>query len=97
MYLEFAAGQRDYDCSPWSTVTCHAARLEGTLLPDRRDVTTRAGDEFWNGVDWAYWESRQDSMCQNCAMHSGFEASAVRNLHKSPKDALRLAAWNLAG
>ena len=21
MYLEFAAGKRDYDCSPWSTVT----------------------------------------------------------------------------
>jgi hypothetical protein len=28
-------------------------------------------------------------------MHSGFEASVVRNLHKSPKDMMRMAAWHL--
>jgi hypothetical protein len=28
-------------------------------------------------------------------MHSGFEASVVRNLHKSPMDVVRLAAWHL--
>jgi hypothetical protein len=30
-------------------------------------------------------------------MHSGFEASAVRELGKSPKDMLRMAAWNFLG
>jgi hypothetical protein len=30
-------------------------------------------------------------------MHSGFEASAVRGVRKSPKDLVRLAAWNLLG
>jgi hypothetical protein len=28
-------------------------------------------------------------------MHSGFEASAVRELRKNPKDLLRVMAWNL--
>ena len=96
MFLEFAAGLREYDCSPWSTVTYTPRGLEGTLLPDRQDVL-RDWDEFWNGTDWDYWESRQDSLCQNCAMHSGFEASVVRELPKRPGDMLRLAAWNLLG
>jgi hopanoid biosynthesis associated radical SAM protein HpnH len=96
MFLEFAAGQRDYECSPWSTVTRTPLGWKGPCyLIGKRYYET--WDEFWNGVDWDYWESRQDSMCQNCAMHSGFEASVVRNLHKSPMDALRLAAWHLGG
>ncbi|MFA6244996.1 MAG: DUF3463 domain-containing protein, partial [Candidatus Hydrogenedentales bacterium] len=53
--------------------------------------------EFWNTMDWAYWESREDRACQNCMMHSGFEASAVFELKNSPKDMLRMAAWNLLG
>ena len=51
--------------------------------------------EFWNGVDWNYWESRQDRRCQNCLMHSGFEPSVVRLLGKSPRDLWAMARWNL--
>jgi hopanoid biosynthesis associated radical SAM protein HpnH len=96
MYLEFAAGKRDYDCSPWSTVTytpkgwkapCYL--IGESYIPD--------WNEFWEKTDWAYWESRRDRRCANCAMHSGFEASAVRELRKSPRDMVRMAAWNLMG
>jgi hypothetical protein len=45
-------------------------------------------------MDWDYWESRQDPRCQNCKMHSGFEASVVLGLRNSPKDMLRMAIWN---
>jgi hopanoid biosynthesis associated radical SAM protein HpnH len=96
MYLEFAAGQREYDCSPWSTVTFTP---RGWKKPCYLIGESYVADwnEFWTTTDWAYWESRKDDRCQNCAMHSGFEASAVRGLRKSPKDMLRMAAWNLLG
>lgn len=96
MFLEFAAGLRDYACSPWSTVTYTPLGWKGPcyLIGDRYFDTW---DEFWSGVHWEYWESRQDRRCQNCAMHSGFEASAVRALAKSPRDMLRMAVWNFAG
>ncbi len=96
MFLEFAAGMRSYNCSPWSTVTRTPRGWKGPcyLIGDRYYETW---DEFWNGVDWEYWESRQDRRCQNCAMHSGFEASVVRELPSSPGDLVRLAAWNLLG
>jgi hopanoid biosynthesis associated radical SAM protein HpnH len=96
MFLEFAAGMRDYECSPWSTVTYTPNGWKGPCyLIGKR--FTHDWNEFWHGTDWSYWESREDALCQNCAMHSGFEASVVRNLHKSPRDMARIAAWNLLG
>jgi hypothetical protein len=96
MFLEFAAGLRDYHCSPWSTVTYTPKGWKGPcyLIAARYYETW---SEFWNGEDWAYWESRTDERCRNCSMHSGFEASVVTELRRSPKDMVRMAAWNLMG
>ncbi len=96
MFLEFAAGIRDYSCSPWSTVTRTPLGWKGPcyLIGKRHYPTFQ---EFWDDTDWSYWESREDPLCANCSMHSGFEASVVRELHKSPRDLARLAAWQLSG
>jgi hopanoid biosynthesis associated radical SAM protein HpnH len=96
MYLEFVAGKRDYDCSPWSTVTFTPLGWKGPCYLIGESYTAD-WHEFWTKTNWAYWESRRDARCQNCAMHSGFEASAVRGLAKSPRDLVRTAAWNLLG
>ncbi|NJL28805.1 MAG: adenosyl-hopene transferase HpnH [Thermoanaerobaculia bacterium] len=95
MFLEFAAGLREYKCSPWSTVTYTPNGWKGPcyLIGKKHHETWQ---EFWNETDWDYWESRQDPLCQNCAMHSGFEASVVMESHKSPRDMMRLAAWHFA-
>jgi hopanoid biosynthesis associated radical SAM protein HpnH len=96
MYLEFTAGMRDYNCSPWSTVTRTPRGWKGPCyLIGLKYYPT--WDEFWNSVDWPYWESREDRRCQNCMMHSGFEASAMFELRKSPRDLVRMAMWNVAG
>lgn len=96
MYLEFAAGLRDYNCSPWSTVTFTPNGWKGPCYLIGK-THTFSWDEFWNDTDWEYWESRQDDLCQNCAMHSGFEASVVTELRSRPRDMARMAAWNLLG
>jgi len=96
MFLEFAAGLREYRCSPWSTITFTPRGWKGPCYLIGK-THTFSWDEFWRGTDWAYWESRQDPLCQNCAMHSGFEASVVRELPRNPGDMVRLAAWNLLG
>jgi hopanoid biosynthesis associated radical SAM protein HpnH len=96
MYLEFAAGLRNYDCSPWSTVTFTPRGWKGPCYLIGKQFFD-SWEEFWNGTDWEYWESRQDDLCQNCLMHSGFEASAVFELRKNPRDMLRMVGWNLFG
>lgn len=95
MFLEFAAGLRDYNCSPWSTVTYTPLGWKGPcyLIGEKYFDTW---EEFWNETNWQYWESRQDERCQNCSMHSGFEASVVRALPKSPRDMARMAAWHVS-
>ena len=95
MFLEFAAGLREYRCSPWSTVTYTPKGWKGTCYLIGK-TWSQTFEEFWDGTDWAYWESRQDPMCRNCAMHSGFEASVVMELPKHPGDIVRMIAWNLA-
>ena len=96
MYIEFAAGMREYNCSPWSTVTYTPLGWKGPCYLLGREYFDTWND-FWKAVDWEYWESRQDRACQNCMMHSGFETSAVMELGKNPRDLVRMAAWNLFG
>ncbi len=96
MFLEFAAGLRDYNCSPWSTVTYTPRGWKGPCYLIGKTYSD-SWDEFWNGTDWQYWESREDPLCRNCAMHSGFEASVVRELPKHPGDMFRMMAWNFLG
>jgi hopanoid biosynthesis associated radical SAM protein HpnH len=95
MFLEFAAGKRDYLCSPWSTVTFTPRGWKAPCYLIGKSFTFD-WNEFWNETDWAYWESRQDALCANCAMHSGFEASAVAAADRNPRDLVRLAVWNLS-
>ena len=95
-FLEFAAGRRDYNCSPWSTVTFTPMGWKKPCYLIGKGFVD-SWDEFWNNTDWDYWESREDELCQNCAMHSGFEASAVIDSQSSPKEMFRLAAWNMTG
>jgi hopanoid biosynthesis associated radical SAM protein HpnH len=96
MFLEFAAGLRDYNCSPWSTVTYTPLGWKGPCYLIGKKFSP-SFTEFWEGTDWDYWESRQDSLCQNCAMHSGFEVSVLAEARRNPRDLARLAAWNLMG
>ena len=96
LFLEFAAGLREYNCSPWSTVTYTPRGWKGPCYLIGKTYSD-SWDEFWNGTDWEYWESRQDDLCRNCAMHSGFEASVVRELPKHPGDMFRIMAWNFIG
>jgi hopanoid biosynthesis associated radical SAM protein HpnH len=96
MFLEFAAGLRDYKCSPWSTVTFTPNGWKGPCYLIGKKFTW-SWEEFWNLTDWEYWESREDRLCQNCLMHSGFEASVVKELPRNPGDMARLMAWNLMG
>ena len=44
-------------------------------------------------TDWEFFSQRRDKRCENCKLHSGFEASAAETVTRSPKDALRFATW----
>ncbi len=92
LFLEFAAGLRDYPCTPWGNPTRTPLGWKGPcyLIGERHYATW---DEFWHGVDWDYWEKRSDPRCQNCKMHSGFEPSVVRHLGTNWRDLWAMAKF----
>jgi hopanoid biosynthesis associated radical SAM protein HpnH len=92
-FLQFAAGQRDYPCTPWGNPTRTPKGWKGPCYLIE-GAYYKTWQEFWTGVDWDYWERRVDPKCQNCLMHSGFEPSVVRHLGQSPRDLWTMAKWN---
>lgn len=93
-FLEFAAGLRELPCSPWSTVNYTPKGWKAPCYLIEGEGYFQRWEDFWNQTNWDYWESRQDSRCQNCKMHSGFEQSAVEASMKTMKGTLQLAAWS---
>jgi hypothetical protein len=94
LFLQFAAGLRDYPCTPWGNPTFTPKGWKGPcyLIEDKYYGSWR---DFFGGVDWDYWESRKDPRCHNCKMHSGFEASVVRKLGESFSDVATMARWQM--
>lgn len=92
VYLDFLAGERDLDCTPWANVTFNPRGWKGPcyLITDRHYETYR---ELLEGTDWEFFAQRRDKRCENCKLHSGFEASAARVVASEPRQALRFARW----
>jgi hopanoid biosynthesis associated radical SAM protein HpnH len=94
LFLQFAAGLRDYPCTPWGNPTFTPKGWKGPcyLIEGRYYGSWK---EFFGGVDWDYWESRRDPRCRDCKMHSGFEPSVVRKLGGNLRDVVTMARWQL--
>jgi len=94
LYLDFLAGLREFDCTPWGNVTYNIKGWKAPcyLITDKHFETFA---EFMDGVDWNRYGPGKDRRCGNCMVHSGFEATVALKTGDSIKDALRMARWTL--
>jgi len=94
LYLDFLMGKRDLKCTPWGNPTRNPLGWKSPcyLITDKYYGSFA---EMMENTDWQKYENRVDPRCRNCMVHSGFEATTVRNAFSSPCDLLRLALWNL--
>jgi hopanoid biosynthesis associated radical SAM protein HpnH len=77
LFLEFLAGARDYDCTPWGNPTYSVFGWQRPcyLLQEGYAETF---DDLMAQTDWtAYGPKSGNPKCHNCMVHSGFEPSAV--------------------
>ena len=91
LFLEFLAGGRDYDCTPWGNPTysvfgwqkpCYL--LQEGYAPSFQSLL----DE----TEWKNFGPRSGNpKCQNCMVHSGFEASAVEEIFSSLRGVIAAA------
>jgi hopanoid biosynthesis associated radical SAM protein HpnH len=91
-YLEFLTGDRELHCSPWANPTRNPRGWKGPcyLITDAHYPSYR---ELMEDTDWEFFRERRDRRCENCKLHSGFEASAAEEVTRNLWDMLRFVRW----
>jgi hopanoid biosynthesis associated radical SAM protein HpnH len=90
LFLEFLAGARDYDCTPWGNPTYGLFGWQRPcyLLQDGHEKSFRDLLEKTRWQDYGPASGNPD--CRDCMVHSGFEASAVDEAFSSPRGMLQM-------
>lgn len=93
-YLEFLAGRRALECSPWSTPT---RSVKGWRQPCYLITDSYASSlsELMEDTPWERYGAGHDPRCANCMVHSGYEASALAVATGRPADLWRALRWSL--
>lgn len=83
LFLEFLMGRRDYECTPWGMPTYN---IFGWQKPCYllNEGTADSFRELIAETDWSrYGRASGNPKCENCMVHSGYEASAVNHTFSS--------------
>ncbi len=97
LFLEFLTGGREYECTPWGnpTYTVFGWQRPCYLL---QDGYASSFQELMDATEWTSYGRRSGNpSCQDCMVHSGFEASAVDDAFSSPRGMLAMVRALLLG
>ena len=94
LYVDFLKGERQMHCTPWGNPTRNPLGWKSPcyLITDSYHKTFR---EMIERTAWEKYESGLDPRCRDCMVHSGYEATSMREAFSSPRDLFRLLLWNL--
>ena len=89
LYLDFLAGNQDYQCTPWGNPTRNMFGWQWPcyLLNDGYVPTYR---ELIEKTNWSRYGRGRDPRCENCMVHCGYEPTAVVDTVKHPLKALKV-------
>ncbi|MBI2970372.1 MAG: adenosyl-hopene transferase HpnH [Gammaproteobacteria bacterium] len=91
LYLDFLAGNQAYQCTPWGNPTRNIFGWQKPcylLVGEGYAKTYRALIEE---TEWDNYGSGRNPKCANCMVHSGYEATAVNDIFRSPLKALTVS------
>jgi hopanoid biosynthesis associated radical SAM protein HpnH len=91
LYLDFLAGNQNYQCTPWGNPTRNIFGWQKPcyLLVDEGYAPTFKA--LMEETDWDNYGNGRNPKCANCMVHCGFEASAVDDTFSHPITALKVA------
>jgi len=87
LFLDFLAGNRAYQCTPWGNPTRNVLGWQRPcyLLAENYAPSFRA---LLEETDWSQYGPGRHPQCTHCMLHSGFEATAVKDTLAHPLKAL---------
>jgi hopanoid biosynthesis associated radical SAM protein HpnH len=88
LFLDFLAGNRTYQCTPWANPTYNVFGWQKPcyLLVDEGYAESFA--ELMESTDWDNYGTGVNPKCDNCMAHCGYEGTAVENTISNPLTAL---------
>ncbi len=88
LYLDFLAGNQNYDCTPWGNPTRNVFGWQKPcyLLADEGYVSTF--QELLDTTPWDKYGTVNNPKCAGCMAHCGYEATAVEDMLSHPIKAL---------
>jgi hopanoid biosynthesis associated radical SAM protein HpnH len=94
VYLEFLQGKREMACTAWGNPTRNIQGWKGPcyLITDTHHATF---DDLLNKTPWEKYGYGNDPRCENCMVHSGYEASAALGVNARLGDTFKMIKWQL--
>lgn len=83
LYLDFLAGNRDYECTPWGNPTRNVFGWQRPcyLVNDGFATSYR---ELMEETEWEIWGRNVNPACASCMAHCGYEPTAVMESIRNP-------------
>lgn len=94
LYLDFLMGREGLGCTPWGNPTRNPLGWKSPcyLVTDAYHTSFSA---LMEKTPWEKYGPGRDERCENCMVHSGFEATAMRECFTNPGKMLRMLVWNM--
>jgi len=90
LFLDFLAGNQNYECTPWSNPTRNVFGWQRPcyLLNEGYAPSFKA---LMEETEWADYGTGNYEKCANCMVHCGYEGTAVTDTVANPFKALKVA------
>ena len=90
MYLDFLAGNQQYQCTPWGNPTRNVFGWQRPcyLLGEGYVASFK---ELMEETEWESYGTGNYEKCADCMAHCGYEATAVSDMVRHPLKALKVA------
>ena len=88
LYLNFLAGNQDYQCTPWGNPTRNIFGWQRPCYLLEEESHASSFRELIEETDWDRYGTGRYPKCAQCMLHSGFEPSAVNDMLSHPFKAL---------
>lgn len=95
IYLEFLSGKREMTCTAWGNPTRNVRGWKGPcyLITDQHHDTFQ---DLMEQTPWEQYGPGQDSRCDHCMVHCGFEPTAALGVNGQFGDSLKMLRWQLS-
>lgn len=89
-YLDFLAGNREYQCTPWGNPTRSVLGWQRPCYLLSDEGFAPSFKALMEETDWERYGVGRNPKCRHCMVHSGFEATAVEDTLRHPLETLKI-------